>query len=110
MKRLLNALLMLTIGLFAFPYTAAAYDGVYTGTITTMHFNANVPGRGVCVQMNPAINSPSGIYACLPTSNALYKEITAILLTGYATGKSCTLYLIFTTGSLYNEIEIAQCE
>jgi len=109
MKKLLNALLMVTIGLFALPHTAAAVDGVYTGTISLLHFNSYVVGRGVCVQMNPGLPQFGG-WACLPTSNALYKEITSMLYVGYATSKSCMLYVLFTGGELYNEIKVAQCQ
>ena len=85
-KIILGALfagLLLAIGV-----THAA--GQATGKITTYHLNGDVPGRGVCIQLDPLIPTPQG-WACLHQNNALYKEITALLLSGNATGKNCDI-------------------
>ena len=59
-----------------------------TGKITAFHLNGDYPDRGACIQMNPAL---PGMWACLFKSNALYKELTALLLTGHVTNKTCTV-------------------
>jgi len=108
MKKLLTVLLILS---FTYPHSATAYDGGYTGTIALLHFNSDIAGRGVCVRMNPDLPQNYG-WACLSTSNPLYKEITSLLYVAYITGKSCTLYVNFAapSSSLLNEIRIGQCQ
>jgi hypothetical protein len=69
--------------------TAGARAEDHSGTIALFHLNGQVPERGVCVQMVPAV--PGTGWACLWKSNLLYKEITALLLEGHATGKSCQI-------------------
>jgi len=59
-----------------------------TGKITVFHLNGDVPDRGVCIQMNPAGSIP---YLCLYKSNSLYKELTALLLAGHLSAKTCTV-------------------
>ena len=59
------------------------------GKIIEIHQNGEVPGRGLCIQMEPALSTKG--WACLYTNNALYKEITALLLTAYATGNRCSV-------------------
>ena len=68
--------------------TTAAHADQNTGKITVFHLNGDVPDRGVCIQMNPASSIP---YLCLYKSNALYKEITALLLAGHLSAKTCTV-------------------
>ncbi len=109
MKNLLKAFLIVNLGLLIAPNATAAWDAIYIGTISLVHLNSDVIGRGVCVLMNPALPQFGG-WACLPTSNALYKEINSVLYMSYVTGKNCTLYVQFTGGDLYNEIKAAQCQ
>ena len=75
--------LLITIGV-------AQAAGQHAGKITTYHLNGDVPGRGVCIQMQPLIPTPQG-WACLQKDNALYKEITALLLSGNVTEKNCEI-------------------
>jgi hypothetical protein len=65
----------------------AAYAEENTGKITAFHLNGDIADRGVCVQMNPALPAP--FWVCLFKSNPLYKEITALLLAGHASDKTC---------------------
>ena len=67
--------------------SAGARAEDHSGTIALFHLNGQVPERGVCVQMVPAV--PGTGWACLWKSNLLYKEITALLLEGHAIVKSC---------------------
>ncbi len=78
-----------------------------SGKITEFHQNSGEPGRGLCIQMVPAI--PTGGWACLSTSNALYEEITALLLTGYATGNNCAVNWNKTGANGFADIAWASC-
>jgi hypothetical protein len=108
MKKLLTALLISAAGVFLLFRSAVAWDGTYTGTITLVHLNSEVAGRGVCVMMNPALPQFGG-WACLPTASPLYKEITSVIYMAYATEKTCSLWVLFN-GAGYNEIRVAQCQ
>ncbi len=86
MKNMISVLLLtgllLTIGL------VHAAGGKALGKVIEYHQNSEVAGRGACIQMDPAIPAAGG-WACLYTNNALYREITALLLSGNATGNNC---------------------
>jgi hypothetical protein len=86
MKNIISILLFTGLSL-AIGVTNAAGGGA-TGKVIEYHQNGDVPGRGVCIQMDPAIPAAGG-WACLHKDNALYKEITALLLSGNATGNNC---------------------
>lgn len=47
-----------------------------------------IPDRGACVQMRPPLPD---VWACVYQDNFLYKEITSLLLAGYAASKTCLL-------------------
>jgi len=66
----------------------AAHADTSTGKITAVHLNGDYPDRGACIQMNPAL---PGMWACLFKSNSAYKELTALLLAGSVSGKTCTV-------------------
>src|SRR5262245_61444920 len=70
--------------------TASAATQV-SGRILTYHLNPGVSGRGACITMAPAL--PESNNACLFKSHALYAETNTILLTAYAAGKQCTVWL-----------------
>lgn len=74
--------------LFAVAGAAAGAEGSHAGKITVFHLNGDVAGRGLCVQMDPPV-PVTGAWACLLKANPLYKEITAMLMAGHASGKSC---------------------
>ncbi|MEH2273757.1 MAG: hypothetical protein V7K40_02790 [Nostoc sp.] len=59
-----------------------------TGTIREYHLNPVVVGRGVCIQMNPGLPTVEATI-CLWKDNALYKEVTDLLLEGYSSRKTC---------------------
>ena len=68
---------------------ASAGAEQHAGTITRYHLNADLPDRGACVTMSPGLVSG---WACVWKSNPLYKEISAVLLTGFASGTQCHVY------------------
>lgn len=96
---LASALIMMT--------SSTAMAVTATGKISLYHLNANVVGRGVCIKMNPSIQSP-GNWACLWQSNLLYTEITDLLLEGYSRGKTCSVNWSRNEGG-YPYIEWAEC-
>ena len=61
----------------------------HLGTITNFHLDSTVTGRGVCIQMTPAI---PGKWACLYKDNALYTEIHGTLLGAYLGKRGCKLF------------------
>lgn len=70
---------------------AQAQDGQATGQILRfVAWGDAAPDRGSCVFMNvpPTLMN----HACVWKTNPLYKEITAVLLTGFAMGTTCTVY------------------
>ena len=71
--------------------TSNAFAALHTGTISLYHLNSEEEDRGACIQMSPAIPEGNG-WACLWQDNEIYKEINALLLTGYATGNTCTIW------------------
>lgn len=47
-----------------------------------MHLNGSRIDRGVCIEMNPSGSENIG-YACLYRSNALYDDMTAVVMAAY---------------------------
>lgn len=60
---------------------------IINGKIARYHLNSGIPGRGVCMQMQPQI--PRSGWAYLYRGSILYQEITALLLAGYSAGRNC---------------------
>ncbi|MEH1900996.1 MAG: hypothetical protein V7L04_06175 [Nostoc sp.] len=69
--------------------TSALADST-SGTIIDYHLNGEVAGRGVCLQMNPTSPTVAG-WLCLWKDNALYQEVTDLLLNAYSSGKTCSI-------------------
>lgn len=92
---------------FAVGVEPAAASTTHVGTIKVYHLNGWIPGRGVCIQMNPRV--PTNDYACLYLDNNLYKEISATLLTGYATNRTCQIWWDSTDGGGYARLMAAEC-
>jgi len=63
-----------------------------TGVIENVHLNANIPGRGACFHMNPAVPNVGGNWACLWKVNPLYNETTALIISAVSRGSSCTVF------------------
>ncbi len=59
-----------------------------SGTISEYHLNSQVAQRGVCIKMNPTLPTAGG-WLCLWKDNALYQEVTNLLLEGYSSRKTC---------------------
>lgn len=96
--------LMVTASLLTVSNIAGA--GIGEGKISVYHLNADVPNRGVCVQMNPALSTG---WACLYLNSSLYKEITATLLAGYVAGRTCKVFWNTTGTDGYASISSAEC-
>jgi len=75
------------LGVLAIASISASADIYHTGKITIFHLNGQDSSRGLCVQMNPPV--PGTGWACLWKTNPLYKEITAMLMTGHVAAKTC---------------------
>ena len=105
--RKINMLLGVTALLACLLATSGtALAGTGSGTISVYHLNSAVPGRGVCVQMVPALPNT---WACLWKSNALYQELTELLLQGFLWQKSCTIAWSALDPNGYLLIEWAEC-
>ncbi|MHC5936251.1 hypothetical protein [Nostoc sp.] len=61
-----------------------------SGKIREYHLNPQITGRGVCLQMNPTLPTVNG-WLCLWKDNALYQEVTDLLLEGYSSRKTCSV-------------------
>jgi hypothetical protein len=85
MKKATVLALAFVLALSVVPVMAASH----TGTITVMHYNPNVPERGVCVRTDPV--GPTTGWFCLYNDNASSLNINALLREAYSFGKSCTL-------------------
>jgi hypothetical protein len=96
-------------------YAQSAYADLYAGRIALIDVNEDngLAGRATCVQLSPAL--PTDPWACLLTSNALYREITAVVYAAYfknattGTGPSCVLTVNFVGGPAHWEIRAVQC-
>jgi hypothetical protein len=86
--------------------SGTALAGTGSGTISLYHLNGAISGRGVCVQMVPAL---PGTWACLWKTNSLYHEITELLLQGFLWQKSCTIAWSTSDPHGYLLIEWAEC-
>ena len=84
-----------------------AFD--HTGSITLYHLNSEKSGRGVCVQMSPALPNEVSNWACLWKTNPLYREITDLLLEGFVSRKTCKLWWAKTDVDKRALISIAEC-
>jgi hypothetical protein len=82
-----------------------ANAGSASGTITVYHLNNTIPNRVACIQMAPAL--PTG-WACIYSDQSIYKEINALLLTAYMSGKYCQILWDTTDGS-YAKISAVFC-
>lgn len=88
--------------------TPTAFSGEQV-TLLWVDSEAAFPGRGLCIQVSPAL--PAGIWICLNTSNRLYRELTAALFGAHYTHASCTLTVDTATapaGANY-ELILAGC-
>ncbi len=86
--------------------SGTALAGSNSGSITVYHQNSAVPGRGVCIQMAPALPAT---WACLWKSNALYQEITELLLQGFLWQRYCTITWSVGDPSGYHLIQWVEC-
>ena len=95
--------------LIFFTLVTPVFAGTQTGVISTLNLNANVDGRGLCIQMTPDIETGSS-WACLfDPSSHLYKEITSVLLAAYTAKLTCRVdWGIENNGK--GEINLVECK
>lgn len=86
--------------------SAAAMAADSTGKIALYHLNSEVEGRGVCVQMTPALPNT---WACLWKSNPLYSELTGLLLQAFITNKTCTIIWRGPDPNGWHQVAMAEC-
>lgn len=78
-----------------------------TGKIKAYQLNSDIPGRGVCVAMNPAL--PGSGWACLWKNNFLYPEITDLLRDAFISEKTCSVNWITADARGDALIAIVEC-
>jgi hypothetical protein len=86
-----------------------AQGATTTGAITTLHLNGyySNAARGVCIHMTPAL--PESGWACLYRSNALYKEISSLLVLANVTAKVCSVSFYVKDSDNLWIIETVEC-
>lgn len=77
------------------------------GTVSVYHLNANVAGRGPCVQMLPTL--PQTPWACVWKNNPLYSELNTMLLTASTSGRICYLWLDTKDANGHWNLRTAEC-
>jgi putative cell wall-binding protein len=103
MKKFMGLTLAFVLALSAVPAIAANH----TGTVTLVHYNTTVPGRGVCVRTSP--DGPGTGWFCL-WDTYLYKEITDILRDAYINARTCTLNWDVGDPHGHNLLNLVQCQ
>ena len=81
-----------------------------TGTVTYLNYNADVDGRGLCVQTDPQVPRRYGGWACLWKDNALYHETTALLHEAARHGDACLIRWRDRRRQGNAEIFMAECQ
>ena len=105
--RKINAILCVAMLGCLLATSGTALAGTRSGTISKYHLNSAYAGRGVCVQMTPAL--PNN-WACLWKTQALYEELTELLLQGFLWRRSCTITWSTSDPSGYHHlIEWVDC-
>lgn len=65
-------------------FAPMSFADIVSGTVAKYQLNGGLTtDRGVCVRLSPELSGTG--WACLYKSNALYNEITALLLAAYLT-------------------------
>jgi hypothetical protein len=80
--------------------------GKVTGTITKYRLDKNIQGRGVCIQMNPALTEGQG-WACVWKDSPIGQETTDLLLNLYSGNKPCTIQWSVLRGG-HIEIDVVE--
>jgi hypothetical protein len=87
-------------------FSQTSFAENYYGKITLYHLNSNIPGRGPCIRMDPAL--PGSGLACV-WDGRLFKEINDLVREAFFTGKTCTLTLSTTDKDGNHLLDIIQC-
>jgi hypothetical protein len=76
--------------------SAISLSTINQGLITAYHLNSTITGRGVCIQMLPAI--PGTGWACVWAANPLYNQITNLLLENFQHRTKTQIEWVIYTG------------
>ena len=78
------------------------------GTIPVYHLKGTYQGRGLCVQMSPALPTPGG-WACVWRTNGLYSEIMDTIRDAHFRGAQCTIAWSTTDANGFPMIDWVSC-
>ncbi len=78
----------------------------HRGRIAIYHLNSEIQGRGVCIQMTPALPNT---WACLWKDNELYTEITQLFLHAMTSRAPCIVTWNSPDPHGWHRISIAEC-
>jgi hypothetical protein len=109
----MRIIIALLIGLLLGSVTALqalAQGGNHTGIVQNVHLNQDIPGRGPCFHMQPAIPGSPGNWACVWRDNALYKETMVTLLSAMARGSVCVIFWHETDASGLPRVILLDCQ
>jgi hypothetical protein len=87
-------------------FSQTCFAASATGRITVYHLNNDVPGRGSCIQMSPAI---PGTWACV-WKKSLFNETNELFHEGYIFGKTCTVSWSTNDINGFHIVDFAQCQ
>jgi hypothetical protein len=108
----MRIIIVLLIGLLLGSLTAleAVAQGSHSGIVQNVHLNQDVPGRGPCFHMQPAIPGIPGNWACVWRDNALYKETMVTLLSAMTRASLCSIWWAQTDASGLPMVILLDCQ
>jgi hypothetical protein len=86
--------------------TAAAQVEFHSGTITVYHLNSDVPGRGPCIQTEPAAPTT---WICVYRTNPLYDELREALRTANTLRQECLFGWSTIDANGYAILSLLEC-
>ena len=106
MKTKLFKYLGLPCALVMLSNTSALADG-QTGIITEYNVSPAF-ANGVCIRLNPPFPNTDRGFVCVFKDNPSYKEISDLLLEGFSSRKTCSVYSFIYRGNIA-VIDSASC-
>ena len=106
MKAKLFKYLSLPCALVMLGNTSVLADG-QRGIITEYNVSP-LFAQGVCIKLNPPFPNTERDLACVFKDNPSYKEISDLLLEGFSSRKTCTVYSLVYRGNIA-AIDSAAC-
>lgn len=89
-------------------FSQTCFATMATGKVTVYYLNSNLPNRGSCIQMSPAIPGADP-YVCVE-HQILFNETNDLFRDAYNLGKTCTVVFSTLDGAGHNIVDIAQCQ